>query len=221
MQRFRGSWHKQGVMNFQIGDDHALDNLVTDDEVLRRIRWEPELIEALWNKYAQRIFRYLSRRVGHAAAEDLLSDVFVAALDARKRVVAHDSGSALPWLYGIAGNIMRHHLRALNADRPLPLAEPAGLLDWASVDARLDAQSQRAQLRAALAVLSEVERELFLLVAWEGLTPTEAAKALGISSVAARSRLHRARRRAQQAFVSTSQEAPPAVQITEEMKESR
>jgi DNA-directed RNA polymerase specialized sigma24 family protein len=37
-------------------------------------------------------------------------------------------------------------------------------------------------------------------VAWEGLTSTEAAEALGISKVAARSRLHRARHRALQAL---------------------
>ncbi|MGI8879302.1 MAG: sigma factor-like helix-turn-helix DNA-binding protein [Jatrophihabitans sp.] len=69
-------------------------------------------------------------------------------------------------------------------------------MDWDAVDARLDAEAQRGRLRAALSVLSRGERDLLLLVAWEGLTPTAAAAALGISKVAARSRLHRARRRA-------------------------
>lgn len=72
MQRFRFSWHKQSVMNFQTSDDPSPADLVADDEVLRRLRREPALIEVLWTKYAQRVFRYLSRRVGHAAAEDLL-----------------------------------------------------------------------------------------------------------------------------------------------------
>jgi len=218
MQRFRFSWHKQSVMNFQTSDDPSPADLVADDEVLRRLRREPALIEVLWTKYAQRVFRYLSRRVGHAAAEDLLSDVFIAALDARSRVVAHDSGSALPWLYGIAHNIVRHHLRTLSTDHPIPPAETAGL-DWASVDARLDAQSQRGQLRTALSALSEVERELFLLVAWEGLTPAKAAKILGITGLAARSRLHRARRRAQQAFSSAPGEPSPRTLFVNETKE--
>jgi len=52
-------------------------------------------------------------------------------------------------------------------------------------------------LRGALAGLTEAEREVLLLVAWDGLTPTEAAEALGLTAVAARSRLHRARTRAQ------------------------
>jgi DNA-directed RNA polymerase specialized sigma24 family protein len=47
---------------------------------------------------------------------------------------------------------------------------------------------------------SRSDRELLLLVAWEGLTPAEAAAVLGISQVAARTRLHRARKRAMKAL---------------------
>ncbi|MFB7740371.1 RNA polymerase sigma factor [Streptomyces sp. NPDC056112] len=50
-------------------------------------------------------------------------------------------------------------------------------------------------LRKALADLPAEERELMLLVAWEQLTPTEAAAAVGIPADTARSRLHRARGR--------------------------
>jgi RNA polymerase sigma factor (sigma-70 family) len=79
------------------------------------------------------------------------------------------------------------------------VATDAGM-DWEAVEARLDAQARHGQLRSALSVLSPAERDLLLLVAWEELSPREAAKALGISPVAARSRLHRARRRALQAL---------------------
>ena len=58
----------------------------------------------------------------------------------------------------------------------------------------------RRRLRTALCTLSEPDRELLLLVAWEGLTSAEAAEVLGISKVATRSRLHRARHRALQAL---------------------
>lgn len=44
------------------------------------------------------------------------------------------------------------------------------------------------------------DRELLLLVTWEELSPSEAARVLGISALAARSRLHRARRRLRQAL---------------------
>src|SRR5215472_14994439 len=105
MQRFSGWWHKTGVTDHERSDRLLLDGL----------REQPELIGVLYERHAPAVFRFLSRRAGPAAAEDLLSDVFVAALQARGRVVAHDSGSALPWLYGIAGNVLRHHTRDTKA----------------------------------------------------------------------------------------------------------
>ena len=154
---------------------------------------EPESMGVLYERHAPAVFRYLARRAGPSAAEDLLSEVFIAALDGRTRVEAHASGSALPWLYGIARNVLRRHFRPGAAHW---VAAPDPGMDWDAVDARLDAEAKRGQLRSALTVLSERDRELLLLVAWEGLTPAEAAEVLGIGTVAARSRLHRARRRA-------------------------
>ena len=69
-------------------------------------------------------------------------------------------------------------------------------MDWDAVDDRLDAWAERGRFRAALAVLTDSDRELLLLVGWEGLSQAEAATALGISPGAARVRLHRARKRA-------------------------
>ena len=109
----------------------------------------------------------------------------------------HDSGSALPWLYGIAGNVVRsYRRRSLKRD----FGDDVTAIDWDAVDERLDAGTRRQELRVALAGLTEAEREVLLLVAWEGLSPAEAADALGLTPVAARSRLHRARTRAQAAL---------------------
>jgi RNA polymerase sigma-70 factor (ECF subfamily) len=66
---------------------------------------------------------------------------------------------------------------------------------WQAVDQRLDAVAAGPLIRRKLAELPENERELLLLVAWEGLTPTEAAAVVGIPAGTARSRLHRARAR--------------------------
>ena len=165
----------------------------SDSELLASLPRQPELMGVLYERHALAVFRYLARRAGPTAAEDLLSEVFIAALNARKRVVAHGSGSALPWLYGIAINVLHRYFRR---SQPTWAQTPEQGMDWDAVDARLDAEAQRRRLRAALGTLSEADRELLLLVAWEGLTSTEAAAALGISKVAARSRLHRARHRA-------------------------
>ena len=114
-----------------------------------------------------------------------------------------------PW--AIAQNVSAylHVLRRINAavavrhraERAAPtsadsppaagVAQDLGM-DWDAVDDRLDALAERGRLRTALDGLAHSDRELVLLVAWEGLTPAEAAAALGISQVAARSRLHRA-----------------------------
>jgi RNA polymerase sigma-70 factor (ECF subfamily) len=73
-------------------------------------------------------------------------------------------------------------------------------MDWDAVDERIDAWAERGRLRTALAVLSDSDRELLLLVGWEGLSQAEAATALRISHGAARVRLHRARKRALKAL---------------------
>lgn len=165
----------------------------SDSEILASLTRQPELMGVLYQRHAPAVFRHLARRAGPTAAEDLLSEVFIAALDARARVVAHDSGSALPWLYGIAMNVLRRYFRR---GQPAWTAPSDQGMDWDAVDARLDAEAQRRRLRTALGTLSESDRELLLLVAWEGLTSAEAAAVLGISKIAARSRLHRARHRA-------------------------
>jgi RNA polymerase sigma factor (sigma-70 family) len=172
-----------------------------DGELVARLPHQPELLGVLYERHAPAVFRYLARRAGPLVAEDLLSEVFTAALDARERVVVHRSGSALPWLYGIAMNVLHRHFRHRT---PSSVADPGQVMDWDAVDTRLDAQAQRGRLRGALGTLSDSDRELLLLVAWEGLTSADAAAVLGISRVAARSRLHRARHRAQQALRGTA-----------------
>lgn len=172
----------------------------SDAELLIRSRTEPEAIGIIYDRHAPAVHSYLARRVDTVVVDDLLSEVFVVAVGARRRVRPHASGSALPWLYGIAHNVVRAHRR-----RSTPAAAPeAHDLDWDAVDARLDAAAAVQDLRSALATLSNHERDLLLLVAWEQLTVTEAAEALGITATAARSRLHRARSRAAASLTSAT-----------------
>lgn len=169
---------------------------LADTDILIRSRQDPSFFAVLYRRHASAVYRYLSRRVGAAAAEDLLGDVFVAALSGRLRMTPHASDSVLPWLYGIAGNVVREHVRR-SWRSGWDAGTPVSTFDWDAVNERLDAQRLRDELRAALSVLTATELELLLLVAWEQLSPTEAALAVGIIPVTARSRLHRARLRAQ------------------------
>lgn len=176
------------------------DDELTDDELLVRSRARPEVLGVLYERHSTAVYRFLARRTGADAAEDLLGDVFVAAVEGRDRYRPHRSGSALPWLYGIGANLVRAHLRRR---RPEPTLDVDAGVDWHAVDDRLDAQGSRERLRRALASLSPAEREAFLLVAWEGLTTSEAAEALGTTPAAVRVRLTRARSRARAAFDPT------------------
>jgi RNA polymerase sigma-70 factor, ECF subfamily len=66
---------------------------------------------------------------------------------------------------------------------------------WHTTASAEEAVAEREESLAALAALSAADRELVLLVAWDGLTAEQAAEVLGISRNALAVRLHRARRR--------------------------
>ena len=133
---------------------------------------------------------YLARRVGRAAAEDLLGEVWVAAFESRGTYDRSFAG-ARPWLYGVALNRLRHYWRSRPADLVPDVTSLGGGWDpWPAVDTRVDTQ---AVLRAALARLRPEEREVLTLVAWEDLTAADAARVLGMPAGTARRLLHQAR----------------------------
>lgn len=151
---------------------------------------EPEEFVVVVRAHSAAIHAYLSRRAGRHAADDLLAEVWLRAFRSRH---SYDpaSGNLRPWLYGIAGNTLKAHW-GVQGRRAVLVAERGGD-PWAEVDDRLDAQRLAPQLARALSQLDSDDRELLLLVAWEQLTPAEAAVALDIPQGTARSRLHRAR----------------------------
>ena len=169
-------------------------NVPSDFELVNSASESLDWIGILFDRHAPAVHRYLSRRVGRSSADDLLGDVFLVAIDARTRVRPHSTGSALPWLYGVAKNVVRAHLRRRS---PLNVTDVSTTVDWDAIDERLDATAWSDRLHTVLNALSDDDSELLMLIAWERLTPTEAAEALGLTPVAARSRIHRARQRAQ------------------------
>lgn len=102
------------------------------------------------------------------------------------------------WLYRVARNLfLSHRRRDWLADRPLPewLGWLAGARPVDSPFEELATSELQRELERAIAQLPLPQRELFLLVAIEGLEPSEAARVLGIAPEAARQRLSRARAR--------------------------
>jgi RNA polymerase sigma factor (sigma-70 family) len=146
-------------------------------------------------RHGRAMHAYLARRSDRDTADDLVCEVFLRAFAARRQYDRRWP-DAKPWLYGIARNVLREHRRRAGTTEPgvqvLGDVE-ASEAPWPEVDARLDAAAMLPSLRRALARLADADREVLLLVTWEGLTPAAAALALGIPAGTARSRLHRAR----------------------------
>jgi RNA polymerase sigma factor (sigma-70 family) len=163
----------------------------TDGALIEQsVRGRPDAFVEVVQRHEVAVHGFLARRAGHQVADDLLGEVWVRAFAARG---GYDPGydDALPWLYGIARNVLRAHWRT-RRDTDHPAAETA-VDPWDDVVDRLDSAARAQVLVPALRALPAAERDVLLLVAWEQLTPAEAASVLGVPPGTARSRLHRAR----------------------------
>jgi RNA polymerase sigma-70 factor (ECF subfamily) len=140
--------------------------------------------EEIYRKHVGAVAAYTLRRASRETAEDVVAETFLVAWRRLDRMPEEP----LPWLYGVARRTLANQRRSA---------------------ARRDSLAQRLEIEAAAGSVTEVDehlldglrgldrrdREVLMLLAWEGLTPAEAAQVLGCSPVAYRIRLHRARKR--------------------------
>lgn len=148
-------------------------------------------VEHLYRAHARHVLAYALRRTDAATADDVVSEVFVI-VERRLADVPADAG---PWLYGVARRVLANQRRS--DSRRAALRAALGVL--ARVAAAVPAPEFEADtpLLAALAALRPDDREVLMLTAWEGLDARDAATALGCSTAALHTRLHRARARLQ------------------------
>lgn len=176
------------------------DATIIQDSLDNRKRFAP-----IFERHFAQIYRYLSQRTEPSAAEDLASEVFAIALNKRNKFVAqHDS--ALPWLYGIASNLLadqsRKRARQATAYHKAGSQEPVDTNPISGAQQRIDANAQVGSLKPALEALSERDQDILHLYAHAELSYTEIASALKMPVGTVRSRLHRIRRTLRKAVPS-------------------
>lgn len=151
----------------------------------------------LFERHATTIYNYCFRRLGDwAAAEDMLSVVFLEAWRRREKDLPEDK--VLPWLYGIATNVVRNRRRSERRFAAALRRVPEPPREASFVERsheRLDDERQMQHVLALLAQLAPQEKDVFVLCAWMELTYEDAAFALDIPIGTVRSRLSRARQR--------------------------
>jgi RNA polymerase sigma-70 factor (ECF subfamily) len=152
------------------------------------------------------LHRYLARRLGASAADDLAAETFAVAFRNWDRL--DPDRPVRPWLYGIAANLVRHHWRK---ERRMLRAyartgvDPVFAEEDEAVE-RADAEARHRELATALAALRRDEREILLLHAWAELTDSEIADALGVPAGTVKSRLSRTREKLRNQLTEVGQE---------------
>lgn len=168
---------------------------------LTEIASDPEAFERFYRAHVESVQRFVARRVDDPyLAADLAADVFVAAIESAGSY-RRGRGEPRAWLFGIARNVVadewRRSARELRAVAHVRGRELVDEGDLTALHERINRESAARALHAELERLPEGERAVLELVALDDLSVGEAARALGISAIAARVRLHRARHRMQ------------------------
>jgi RNA polymerase sigma-70 factor (ECF subfamily) len=183
------------IARTHLGTTAALDDATCIRASLRR----PEAFRTVFQRHHERLRRYVVSRVGPQAADDIVAESFIVAFQARDRFVPSSGTDALPWLLGVATNVLARHRAAerrwvaqcsaehFSHDRPAPFEDRS--------NERTDAARAAHALARALRRLPSREREPLLLHVLGELSYEEIASTLGIPVGTVASRINRGRAR--------------------------
>ena len=172
---------------------------VGDRELWERVvDGDADAFGLLFERHGRAVYNFAFRRTANwATAEDAASEVFLVAWRRRREVVfSSESGSALPWLLGVATNYLRNDRRRLaRASAGLARLDAGETQPDFSGElvGRLADEAQMAEVLRVVDSLPEHERDVLALCAWSGLDYGDAALALEVPVGTVRSRLSRAR----------------------------
>jgi RNA polymerase sigma factor (sigma-70 family) len=155
----------------------------------------------VFDRHAQAVYAFCARRTADLAlAEDLTSITFLEAWRHRDRAPLGHADGALPWLLGVAHNVVRNARRGQRRYRAVLERLPAPVVAPAAEEQAVARAATEAGLRNvldAISALSRAEQDVVMLVLWSDLSYDQAAVALDIPVGTVRSRLSRARSKLQ------------------------
>jgi RNA polymerase sigma-70 factor, ECF subfamily len=175
-------------------------------------------LRRMYDESYPRLLGYTLGYLDRASAEEIVSEAFLVAWRRIDDVPARE----LPWLLGVARNLVRERYRADQRLRDLcaDLSTQARSDRDAVGDIAEDVTDRAAALRA-LTQLTDADRELLTLLAWHGLTNREAAEVLGCHTATLLVRVHRARRRLRAAMAPADDAAtavrPQPIDLSQEI----
>jgi RNA polymerase sigma-70 factor (ECF subfamily) len=198
---------------------HLAPDSASDESLIVASAQRPDRFAVVFDRHFAAIHRYLARRAGREIADDLASQCFTIAFERRATFNA-GAGSARPWLYGIATNLLRDHWRAeqrsavaiirLGNDRAGAVhADPA------------DRDAADPALARALNSLESAQLDVLLLYAWAELSYDEIALALDVQVGTVRSRLSRARARVREQLELEAAPADVSETVSERIRDER
>lgn len=165
---------------------------------------DAQLFRDMYEECYPRVLAYATSMVGRQAGEDITSETFTVAWQRW----GDPPADRLPWLLGVARNLIRE-LRRRDA-RQYELAVAEGLRVSTRADDMAGDVAERTTVLRALARLPAADRELLTLVAWQGLSHSAAARVLHCSTATLTVRLHRARRRLERAVAADPSSRDPS-----------
>jgi RNA polymerase sigma factor (sigma-70 family) len=170
----------------------------SDADVIAASLEDGELFAEVLVRHRSAVFGFITRQMPRDDAADLTSEVFAKAFSLR---AAYDTSrsSALPWLLGIAHNVVGDHYRR----REVRVRHQSSLLaieeveddPYLDVVNRLAIEKQREHIVEALSRLEPRDRDVLILTALGDMTYAEVAETLNIPIGTVKSRLSRARSR--------------------------
>ena len=168
----------------------------SDKELIAQVaNGQFEALGELFDRYEADVRRFIGRLgVGTGDADDLVQLTFLEVIQAAERFDA--SFPVKNWLLGLAVVLVRRHRRAAARAAASVVTWARSLLAEApsTPGTALDRDQELHRFQTAYAQLSPKKREVFTLIALEGLSGEEVARALGIPVATVRTRLHNARR---------------------------